>query len=134
MVNDILLDLIQIFSGEGMNSSYLETIWEDFNESFVIKILEETYKKLDYSTTNFHNTERVHEEGIDLLCEKDSEKIALQVKIKPRKKDIEQFSQFLKHADDKKIVYVHIKPPTKHFKEFIKSKRENVACFSRSIH
>lgn len=109
-----------------MENNYLEKIWEDFTENFIIKILEETYKKLGYSTTNFHETERVYEEGIDLLCEKDSEKIALQVKKKPRKKDIEQFSIFLKHANDKKIVYIYIKPPTKHFREFIKSKKGNV--------
>jgi len=84
-----------------MNSNYLEMIWEGFDESFIIKILERTYKKLDYSTTNFHENERVHEEGIDLLCEKDSEKIAIQVKIKPRKKDIKQFNQFLKSANEK---------------------------------
>ena len=109
-----------------MNSDYLEMIWEGFDESFIIKILERTYRKLDYSTTNFHENERVHEEGIDLLCEKDSEKIAIQVKIKPRKKDIKQFNQFLKSANDKKMVYVYVKSPTKFFKEFIESKKSDV--------
>jgi len=109
-----------------MNSNYLEMIWEGFDESFIIKILERTYRKLDYSTTNFHENERVHEEGIDLLCERDSEKIAIQVKIKPRKKDIKQFNQFLKSANDKKMVYVYVKSPTKFFKEFIESKKSDV--------
>ena len=66
-----------------MESSYREKLWDPFREEFVIEIVEKAYQRLDYSVANLHRDERVNENGADLLCEKDDEEIAIQVKILP---------------------------------------------------
>lgn len=64
---------------------------------------------------NRHTTDRPHESGIDLLCQKDQEEIALQAKIKPRKGDRTQFDRFVSNAANRRAIYVNVQSPTRSF-------------------
>lgn len=90
-------------------------VWKDFDEKFLLQLLEAAFKRQGYAVENLHETDRPHESGIDLLCQKDQEGIALQAKIKPRKSDIDQFKCFVNNTEDKKAIYVHIQSPTRSF-------------------
>lgn len=115
-----------------MDTDYLMKIWDEFDESFLIFLLEKTYRRLDYSVTNFHKNERIHEKGTDLLCEKDRERVAIQVKMRPRKGDIKQFKRFVKNARCKKLVYIYVKNPTKPFKDFLENHVDHVELWNSS--
>ena len=90
-------------------------MWRDFDEVFLLQLLEEAFKKNGYSVENRHMSDRSHESGIDLFCEKDEDAIALAAKMKPRKKDVEQFDLFISNASDVRAIYVHIQTPTRSF-------------------
>lgn len=118
-----------------MNINYEMMIWNGFDENFVIELLDKTYKRLDYSVTNLHRTDRIHEDGIDLLCQKNSETIAIQVKMRPKKGDAEQFSRFERNTRDKKPIYIYVRNPTKPFMEFLQSSPCNVELWdSNKLH
>jgi hypothetical protein len=94
-------------------------IWEDFKEDFILELLEIAFGNRGYNVTNYHRIDRSHEEGIDLLCSKDLEQIAIQAKKKPKKSDAEQFARFVQNARGKRAIYVFIQDPTKEFTESI---------------
>jgi phosphopantetheinyl transferase (holo-ACP synthase) len=119
-------------SGINLDIDYEMMVWNGFDESFVIDLLEKTYRRLDYSVTNLHRSDRIHEDGIDLLCQKNSDLIAIQVKIRPRKGDIDQFSRFEQNTGDKKAIYVYIRKPTRPFKEFLEGKSSNIELWDCS--
>lgn len=98
-----------------MRENYLVEIWKAFDEVFVLKLLEVSFRKQGYSVENCHTADRPHESGIDLLCQKDQEEIALQAKIKPRKGDRSQFDCFASNATNKRAIYVNIQSPTRSF-------------------
>jgi len=99
---------------------YSISVWSGFSETCVLECLEKTYRKLGYSIMNLHNTDRVHEEGVDLVCQKGSEEIRIQAKMKPRKTDVEQLVHFAKNTKGKNI-YVYVDNPTKPFRETMKA-------------
>lgn len=109
-----------------MKHDYRIRIWEDFDEESVLEFLEETFRRLGYNVTNFHKTDRVHEDGIDLFCEKNGEEIAIQAKKKPRKDDINQFVRFVRNTRDKRAIYVYIQNPTRPFEESIRTQTHDV--------
>lgn len=113
-------------SDQRLETGYREKLWNALGEEFLIAVMERTYEKLGYTVMNFHRDERVNENGIDLLCEKKDEKIAIQAKIKPRQSDIAQFRRFKDGNGDKKCIYVHIRNPTRHFLAFIEYNRGEV--------
>jgi len=103
-----------------MNKNNRIEVWQDFNEEFILQLLEEAFQKQGYDVENLHRTDRPHEFGIDLLCEKEQEEIAIQIKIKPRKSDIKQFDDFVNSTTGKKAIYVIIQNPTRPFSEHVK--------------
>jgi phosphopantetheinyl transferase (holo-ACP synthase) len=120
---------------EKLSDDYTSIIWNGFDESFILDILEKIYEKMDYAVTNFHKADRPHEEGIDLLCEKGTEKIAIQTKVKPCKGDTGQFTRFLQNTKDKKRIYIYIKNPTKSFKDFAEVRKNDVEFWnSQKLH
>lgn len=116
-----------------MKTNYTIKIWNEFDEDFVLECLEKVFRKLDYSVTNYHKTDRVHEDGIDLLCEREGEKIAIQAKIKPRKADIKQFILFEQNTRDKKAIYIHIENPTRPFRDFVNANPSNVEFWDANV-
>lgn len=76
--------------------------------------LEEAYRNLGYQCYNWHKRERVNEKGMDIECLSTKEKIALAVKIRPRREDIAQLKRFSKVKADK-LIYVYWSQPTKEF-------------------
>jgi len=116
-----------------MKPDYTIKIWNGFGEDFVLDCIEKVYRKLDYSVTNFHKTDRIHENGVDILCKKDDEKIAIQAKIKPRQADIKQFILFEQNTRDNKAIYVYIKNPTKPFRDFVNTHTSNVEFWDANV-
>lgn len=107
-----------------MQSSLLRKIWNDNDETKIQDCIEEVYSNKGYDVKNFHQSDRRNEDGIDLLCKMDNEKIGFAVKIKPGKKDIDQLERFLSNKGIKKI-YVYVDHPAKPFeKEIEKHKSE----------
>lgn len=109
-----------------MRENYLVEIWKDFNEIFVLKLLEVSFRKQGYRVENRHTTDRPHESGIDLLCQRDQEEITLQAKIKPRKGDISQFDCFVSNSANKRAIYVNVQSPTISFTTHIEESPHNV--------
>jgi len=109
-----------------MRENYLVEIWKDFNEIFVLKLLEVSFRREGYQVENRHMTDRPHESGIDLFCQKDHEEIELQAKIKPRKGDISQFDSFVSNAANKRAIYVNVQSPTRSFTTHIEELSPNV--------
>ena len=109
-----------------MKTEYKIEIWNEFDENFVLDCLEKVYRRNSFSVTNFHKTDRIHEHGIDLFCEKNSEKVAIQAKMKPRKGDIEQFTRFEQNTHDARAIYVHIENPTRPFKDHTETQSGSV--------
>jgi len=107
--------------------------WKGFKEDFILTCLEKTYKRLFYKVTNYHRDERRNEEGIDLLCEKNDEKIAIQLKKRPRKSDIDQFNIFKNIEDVTNKIYVYVQNPTKPFKKHIMENFDDVEIWDNKI-
>ena len=109
-----------------MRENYGVEVWKDFDERFILRLLEVSFRKQGYNVENLHEIDRPHESGIDLLCKKDNEEIVLQAKIKPRKGHIDQFDCFVDNAVNKRAIYVHIQSPTRSFKAHIEESPHNV--------
>lgn len=118
--------MLCVSAGNLLNKQYLEEIWSRFQEPFLIDLIEKVYQNLGYSVTNFHRSDRIHEDGVDLLADKGNEKIAFQIKMKPGTKDIDQLKRFSKTSSKIKAIYVHIYDPTKPFKDFADAHQLNV--------
>lgn len=112
---------------------YSITAWEGLTEDFILNCLEKTYKKMFFEVTNYHRDERRYEAGVDLLCEKNDSKIAIQLKIKPRQSDIEQYNRFKEINDVTTKIYVYIKNPTKPFKTYIMENKGNVELWDNKV-
>ncbi len=104
-------------------------IWKGDAEETVQDCLQEAFEKLGYKVTNYHKTDRRHENGVDMKCEKLEEKIHIQVKIKPAKSDITQLKKLSDSDADKKI-YVHVENPVIAF-EKEKDKTTNVEFWGK---
>jgi hypothetical protein len=109
-----------------LRENYSVEIWKDFDERFVLQLLEVSFRKQGYNVENLHEIDRPHEAGIDLLCEKEQERIALQAKIKPRKRDIDQFDCFVDNTAEKRAIYVYIQSPTRSFLTHVEELHTNV--------
>lgn len=108
-------------------------IWNDFNEDFLLEVLEKYFTKQGYQVENLHKSDRSHESGIDLICKNDLEELNIQAKIKPNKTDIEQFDLLTKNSKNNKAIYIHIKDPTVSFKNHVKSSESNVEFWDPSV-
>lgn len=76
--------------------------------------LVEAYRNQGYRCYNWHRMERVNEKGMDIECDSTEEKVALAVKIRPKKEDIQQLQKFSEIAATRRI-YVYWNPPTREF-------------------
>lgn len=92
--------------------------WERYTEEEIHTIICLLYQGLDYHVRNLHKADRANENGADIVVEKDNEKIAIAVKIKPAKTDRDQVIDLSKRTEEKKI-YIYIKTPTDKFNDFI---------------
>jgi len=60
-----------------MESYYPLSAWKRSTEVDITECIQELYSKKGYKTKNFHQSDRIHEQGVDLECEKGSEKYYL---------------------------------------------------------
>lgn len=90
--------------------------WDNHDEDDILDCIEEACRNSYDLVENFHKKDRVHENSVDIYCQKTDEKVNFQAKFKPGKKDIEQLKKFSKSAADKRI-YVYIEQPSRPFKE-----------------
>lgn len=109
-----------------MMHDYTIDAWEGLNEEFILECIQICFEKLFYEVINFHKNDRIHEEGIDLLCTKDKENIAIQFKKKPKKSDIDQFKKFINNTNDIKKIYVYLEKPTRPFKKYLDINKGNI--------
>ncbi len=93
--------------------------WEKYSEEeihFLIKVL---FSSLGYNIKDLHKSDRANEDGADILVEKEKERIAIAVKVKPGGNDRPQVIELSKRKELKKI-YIYSKTPTTKFREFMK--------------
>jgi hypothetical protein len=96
---------------------HLTDVWENLTEDDVIDSIEEAYSNTGCEfIQNLHKYDRRHEGGVDLICLRAGETTYIQVKIRPRQKDIKQLEAFSRTASDKKI-YVYVSQPSRPFKD-----------------
>ena len=93
--------------------------WERYGEEEIHTIICLLYQGLEYHVKNLHKADRANEKGADIIAEKDKEKIAIAVKMKPSKTDRDQVIDLSNRLEEKKI-YIYIKTPTDSFQNFIK--------------
>lgn len=93
--------------------------WERYSEEEIHTLICLLYQGLDYHVKNLHQADRANENGADIVVEKDTEKIAIAVKIKPTKTDRDQVIDLSNRLEGKKI-YIYIKTPTDKFQDFVK--------------
>lgn len=99
--------------------------WERYTEEEIHTIICLLYQGLDYHVRNLHKADRANENGADIVVEKNAEKIAIAVKIKPSKADRDQVIDLSKRTEEKKI-YIYIKTPTDKFQKFIPEFNEKI--------
>ncbi len=104
----------------------------DFSEGeeYLQNSLLEAFTNNGYSVVNYHEIDRSHEKGGDLICKNKDESIAIQTKIKPKKNDIDQLKKLSKREEDIKI-YIYFEEPVKNFRKAM-SDIENVEFWNRS--
>ncbi len=90
-------------------------VWSIFNDEDTIQgCVEEAFSKKGYDVTNYHKADKRHENGVDIVCESPEERINIQVKVKPRGKDIDQLKKLSETKADKKI-YIYVSDPVVNF-------------------
>lgn len=99
--------------------------WERYKEEEIHTIICLLYLSLDYHVKNLHEADRANEAGADILVEKNGEKIAIAVKIKPDTKDRSQLIELAERTEKKKI-YIYIQTPSDKFQKFILKFKEKV--------
>ncbi len=109
-----------------MQSSLLSRkVWNEAEETVIQDCIEEVYSYKGYDVKNYHKSDRRNEDGIDILCTGDDEKIGFAVKKKPGKKDINQLERFLSNKNTKKI-YVYVDHPAKPFEKKIEKYKSEI--------
>jgi len=108
-----------------MQSPLSRKVWNQADETKIQDCIEEAFSNKEYYVKNFHMSDRRNEDGIDILCTKDTEKIGFAVKKKPGLKDIDQLEIFLTHKDIKKI-YVYVDHPAKPFEKKIEEYKTEI--------
>lgn len=76
--------------------------------------LEEAFSNQGYQCYNWHKKERVNEKGMDIECRSADEKVALALKVRPKKEDIPQLRKFSKVRADRHV-YIYWDEPTREF-------------------
>lgn len=98
--------------------SLSKKVWSNVDEVLIHECIEEAFLNKGYNVKNFHKSDRRNENGIDILCEINNQKIGFAVKKKPVKKDITQLDILLSNENIKKV-YVYVDHPSKSFENHI---------------
>lgn len=97
--------------------TYSRKAWEDVDEIEISNCIEGIYSALGWKVRNLHREDRVHEKGVDLLCNKNQENVAFACKKRPGTSDIDQLETFFNNTKGMQRIYVYINPPTRPFQE-----------------
>ena len=91
-------------------------LWEKYSEDELRTILKFYYKSTGYEISDIHEADRRGEKGADLVISKpgEAEKIAIALKIKPKKSDINQLKELSERSERQKK-YIYIKHPSTDF-------------------
>lgn len=92
------------------------SVWEGKIEDDILDCIEEACRNSYEIVENFHKKDRLHENSVDISCERSGEKTNFQAKVKPGKKDIAQLVKFSKSVATKRI-YIYVDQPSRPFKE-----------------
>ncbi|MFH0738232.1 MAG: hypothetical protein V1827_06725 [Candidatus Micrarchaeota archaeon] len=100
--------------------------WKDGEEELMHTCLVEAYEVLGYVCNIYHKSGRTDERGIDILCEKEDNRIGIAAKIKPKKNDSDQLQKFADQEELGKKVYVYGQDPTPEFSRAMKKHRDTI--------
>lgn len=100
--------------------------WEKYSEDELRKIIKVFYKETGFKVDDLHEADRRGEKGADLIVYKpgESEKIAIALKVKPKKSDIYQLQE-LGNRNERQKRYIYIETPATDF-YFEMDKHKNV--------
>jgi hypothetical protein len=103
-----------------------EEIWKACSEEDVHLCIEEAFSNSGYDVTVLHRRDKQFENGVDIECTKDGEKLFFAVKLDPRKSDIPQLKKLSERNDTNERIYVYLKKPPKDFRDAIEIHKSRV--------
>ena len=103
----------------------IEAAWQDAKEEDLLTILSESYEDMGYETYSVHKNRAGSERGIDLTVRNQEHTIIFQLKVRPRKADVDQLKEFSSQPADKRV-YIYLKDPTRPFKDEMDPLRDKV--------
>lgn len=109
-----------------MNSDYIRSIWKELDETKAHDCIAEIFSAKGFMVKNYHRDDRIHEDGIDLLCTNEQEKseICFAVKKKPKKGDIKQLETIATKQKGRTKQYIYLDSPTKPFDDAMKKYKD----------
>jgi hypothetical protein len=106
--------------------------WSAFSETELQTCIREAYEWNGFKCTNFHESGRNSERGVDLLFTLESKQIAFAVKIKPVKSDLPQLTMFSEQEYSSKF-YAYGVDPTREFMDTARSCPNTVLMDKRNL-
>ncbi len=104
-----------------MDTEYMRSVWKAHPEETAHLCLTEVLSKQRFSVTNLHLVDRPHESGTDLLCTRDSLRLGIAVKKKPRQEDVAQLKALSTSKPLGRRLYVYLDDPSRSFGQAMRS-------------
>ncbi|MCP8309380.1 MAG: restriction endonuclease [archaeon] len=101
--------------------------WERYSEPEIHAIISYFFGSQGYNVRNLHQLDRAKERGADLILSRpaESERIAVQIKKKPKGSDTEQLRR-LSERSEKVKKYIYVQEPTEDFAEMMEQYKSRV--------
>ena len=98
---------------------YVREALGDLDEEEVQDLIQNAFENDGWKVRNLHKSDRGHEEGVDLICERQGKKRLIAVKLRPEKQDIEQLDVLAKRFGEGELLYAYTADPTVAFQKEI---------------
>ena len=102
-----------------MRIEYVREALGELDEVEVQDLIQKAHENDGWKVRNIHESDRGHEEGVDLECERKGKKRLIAVKLRPGKQDIEQLDVLAKRFEEGELLYVYTADPTVAFQKKI---------------
>lgn len=96
---------------------YIREAMGELTEEALQDLIQRAFETDGWLVRNVHQTDRGHEEGADLYCERQGKKRLVAVKIRPVKKDINQLDILAKRSEEGELYYAYVADPTVTFQK-----------------
>ena len=98
---------------------YVREALGDLDEEEVQDLIQNAFENDGWKVRNLHKSDRGHEEGVDLICERQGKKRLIAVKLRPEKQDIKQLDDLARRFGEGELFYAYTADPTVAFQKKI---------------